>query len=153
MREQQRELSEQRRAEVWPYLQFGKGHDGEIFRFVIANEGIGPARIQSIHMNFDAQPVKNWFELLVAVHPKAIYSYTQSHVGGRVIRAGDAIEALLVRGELGDSLQMKVATRLRATICYCSVYNECWNYMEDFAGGAYREPADACEAHPDEFEQ
>ncbi len=153
MQQQQEELSKQRRAEVWPYLQLGKGHANDIFRFGIANEGIGPARIKTISMTFDGEPVKVWFDLLKAVHSTATYSYVQSHIGGRVIRAGDVIEALYVEGELGDSLQAKVGGRLIAKLCYCSVYDDCWDYTENFASGAVREPVDSCVASEAEFEQ
>ena len=153
MQQQQAELSQQRRAEVWPYLQFGKGHANDVFRFGIANEGIGPARIRTISMTYDGEPVRVWFELLKAVHGSAQYSYIQSHIGGRVIRAGDAIEALIVEGELGDSLQAKVGGRLIAKMCYCSVYDDCWDYTENFASGAVREPVERCIPGEEEFEQ
>lgn len=153
MREQQRELSEQRRAEVWPYLEFGKGYANGSFRFIIGNVGIGPARMRSIRMTFDGEPVLAWKDLMTKVRPKGTYSYIQSHIGGRVLRPGDKIEALVVDGEMGDSLQQHVAQRLETIICYCSVYDDCWEYVENLAGGGSREPIDTCRVSPEDFKQ
>ncbi|MEM8485480.1 MAG: hypothetical protein AAF564_08010, partial [Bacteroidota bacterium] len=84
MRAQQEELSIQRRAEAWPHLEFGKGYNTRGFQFVLVNQGIGPAKIESIQLTLDGKPYTSWVTLFSEILPDSSFSGLQSHMGGRV---------------------------------------------------------------------
>ena len=150
MREQQRELSEQRKAEVWPNLEFGRSYWQGSFRLIVLNTGVGPARIRTVGMTYDDESYTNWDEMLERIAGRI--NYGQSQVSGRVLPAGDQIEALSLDGNLADTLGVH-SHRLTFRFCYCSIYNDCWLYEQSLAGSASRVPLEACEATDADFKQ
>ncbi len=152
MRQQQRELSEQRRAEVWPHLEFGKGEYGREVRFMLVNTGVGPARIERVQVRLNGAPLSTWTALLDSVLKRERYSYSQSQMSGRVLPAGDEIVALVVADTLFESVGPEIEAA-SLTFCYCSVYADCWEYTLGFDGETTRETVQACPATPDDFLQ
>lgn len=154
MRAQQREMSEQRRAEVWPHLEFGTSINETGYRLLAFNSGIGPARIRWLRLRHDGAAVATWSELVDRVplaEPR--YGFQHSYLGGRVLPAGQQIEALLVPpGPLADSLAAHT-DRIAAEFCYCSVYDECWTFDLPFGGEPARTEAERCDPPDDAFEQ
>ena len=133
MREQQRELSEQRRAEMWPNVEMGVSNQGDTFRFLVVNTGIGPARIRSLRFDYNNTPIQNWDELIKNKLEKKPYSYQQSQMTQRVLPPGEIIEGLVLEGEMAQSLAPYIYD-LNATICYCSIYDDCWEYSMNSDG-------------------
>lgn len=152
MREQQNELSVQRRAEVWPHLEFGKGQRTDELEVLLTNTGIGPARIKSIQLAFRGEPVIIWHDMLKEISAEPQFGYVQSQMSGRVLPAGDRIQGLYLENDLADSLGANFSD-IEATFCYCSIYDECWNYIEAFDARSSRELVDKCEAGPTDFRQ
>src|SRR6516225_12076451 len=54
---------QQVRAAVWPILEFDSSNGPDV-HFTLFNKGVGPAIIRHVIVKVDAQPVKNWNELL-----------------------------------------------------------------------------------------
>ena len=71
MNEQTRLMQNQSRASVWPYVAIGYSinDEGESrgYTWQISNDGVGPARIESVTMTLDGKPVRHWRELFRAL--------------------------------------------------------------------------------------
>jgi hypothetical protein len=129
-------------ANSWPFLGYGTGNaggiDGSAIEMRIANNGVGPAKIQSIELKWDGTPRRNAFEFL-----KACCGYKSDPanrvwtdlVSGRVLRAGETITFLTLPKTQQNAAAWqrlnaaRISTRLTVNVCYCSVFDQCW--MED----------------------
>ena len=154
MREQSALMREQQRASVWPNVAVENSYDGDAFELRLVNTGVGPARIGPVLVTFDHEPIQGWTELIRRVHPaQQRISYYHSKVGDRVIPARD-FERVFAASDsaVADSLQTHIE-RLGIELCYCSVYDECWRYVQRFDGDALRTNVEACQAIEGEFLQ
>lgn len=125
-------------ATTWPYVEFGHSNlapDGvtKTISLFVQNNGVGPAKIESFELSYKGQPMQSGRDLISAccVSPGgARPHFVSGTVLHRVIPAKDGV--LLFRTNPADltteQLDRFDATRqqLRATICYCSVLEECW---------------------------
>jgi len=138
-------------ANSWPLLQrywSDRGRDGgPATALVVANGGVGPAKIEAFELFWKGRPMHNPSELIEACclaveAPDATSSGTQRGPGGAVPPLGtDSVQGIILRAgttlrpyEIVESpVTEAVVTRLRATkadvtlrACYCSVFDECW---------------------------
>ncbi len=120
---------EQLRASAWPYLSQGNSFNGSSpYRFVLSNEGIGPARVRSFHVYADGRPMRTWNETVRVFtgegEPALLYSAFHR---GTVVPAGVTKDLLtLPNGPRAIAFFVAAQARLRTVVCYCSVYDECW---------------------------
>jgi hypothetical protein len=134
MSAQTRLMQSQARAGVWPYLSIGYSIDdvGEKpgYAFEIDNDGVGPARIESVRMTLDGKPVGTWREIFHAFFGDAPVAATYSKIYGKVLPPNTNRETTIEALRLSDIVQAKAfyaaQDRLEMTICYCSVYDDCW---------------------------
>ena len=134
MNEQTRLMQSQSRASVWPYVAIGYriNDEGESrgYTWQISNDGVGPARIESVTMTLDGKPVRHWRELFHALFGDAGVPATYSQVYGRVLPPSTNRETTIDALHLLDMAQAKAffaaQDRIDMTICYCSVYDDCW---------------------------
>src|SRR5690606_11463280 len=139
MREQNRMMHEQQRASVWPNAAMEYSYTGDAFRLRLVNTGVGPARIGPVRVTFDGAPIRTWTELIQGVYPVQQVRYIQSMVGNRVLPAGDFETVFEISDTaIADSLQTHLE-RLAIEFCYCSVYDECWRYVQRFDQEAVRD--------------
>jgi len=134
MNEQTRLMQGQARASVWPYISIGYSisDSGEKLGYTweISNDGVGPARIQSVTLTLDGKPLHNWQEVFRAVLGNASVPATYSQIYGKVLAPGTNRETTIEAVHIQDLEQAKTffraQDRLDMTICYCSVYDDCW---------------------------
>ena len=123
----------------WPFLGYGTanaaGADGTAIEMRIANDGVGPAKIESIELKWDGSPKRNAFEFLTAC---CGYQNDPAHriwtdlVSGRVLRAGERITFLSFSRSEKDIAAWqrlnaaRLSSRLSIDVCYCSVFDQCW---------------------------
>ena len=121
------------RASVWPYLDVGISYSSDGFRVTAVNRGLGPALVESVRIDVDGDPVRDWdqvIERLLGPDSGIDYSvYTTNTINGEVIPAERELVVFGVPGgwtptkrQLADGLG-----RLDWTVCYCSVYGDCWS--------------------------
>jgi hypothetical protein len=121
------------RASVWPYLDVGISYSSDGFRVTAVNRGLGPALIESVRIDVDGDPVRDWNEVierLVGPESGIDYSvYTTNTINGEVIPAERELVVFGIPGgwtpikrQLADGL-----VRLDWSVCYCSVYGDCWS--------------------------
>ena len=134
MNEQTRLMQSQSRASVWPYVSIGYAIDdaGESrgYTWQIGNDGVGPARIESVEVTLDGKPVHHWRELFRALLGDVAVPATYSQIYGRVLPPSTNRETTIDALHLTDMAQARAffaaQDRIDMTICYCSVYDDCW---------------------------
>jgi hypothetical protein len=118
------------------------------FRLTVQNQGVGPARIAEVTMSLDGKPVPDFNTLidrccapgLLDAARHGATDYDGMHNGevilstlrDRMIRPGEAVDAFdwrMTRDNLGITSRLKssfASGRITASICYCSVFEDCW---------------------------
>ncbi len=131
---QTRLMQTQARASVWPHLEVGYTYNSNVdengFIWRIDNNGVGPARIETVTLTLDGKPMQNWPQVLQALGFKGERRVSTTSLAGEVIPPSlnreTAIETIRVN-ERETALVFKNAVdRFRMDICYCSVYDDCW---------------------------
>lgn len=119
-------------AAVWPYVQFSiEDFDtGDTAQFAISmtNAGVGPAKIRSLKIVFDGEPVAGWQALMERVYHGDAGPFNRNFISNRVLSPGEKVEIFRTNEpNVARSLQASVATPATYLIyCYCSIFNECW---------------------------
>ena len=120
---------EQQRASAWPYLNQSNSYvTGQPYTRQVENQGVGPARIRSFEVLVDGRPVDNWSDAVRALtgQPDSGLVYT-SFGRGSVLPPGTVRTLLqLPPGNQARLFWDGAQTRLETVICYCSIYDECW---------------------------
>ena len=127
---QARLAREQLRASAWPYIsQSNSFANGTPFRRFVGNDGIGPARVQSFRVIVDGHPVPTWNAAVRALTGEGDPDLIYSSVGRGTVLVPGASRTVLTLQPSPRTLRFAIAqqTRLRTQVCYCSVYDECWN--------------------------
>ena len=125
---------DQAKAAVWPYLISGNSGENGYSR-IVQNVGLGPAIIGAFEVHVDNVPVHSWKEAAESLHVKLTFAGSRSTTfrHGLVAPVGANIHLV----ELPDSADVRLVrsrvSHLRTTICYCSLYGDCWTLNSDIA--------------------
>ncbi|MHA7871537.1 MAG: hypothetical protein ACX939_04225 [Hyphococcus sp.] len=140
----------QSEAAVWPRLQIATGNidpqTGEnVFQLMGVNAGIGPAIITSFRLRVDGEAASDWPQALSRIIGDESPPYMTSYLSGRVLRPGDTVMFLTVRGDAAERLEAAVSradnpVSVDWTACYCSVFDKCW-VLDTLEPATMREPA------------
>lgn len=137
-RTQQRILA----ASVWPYLQYGSSNataDGKYeINLIIANNGIGPARIKWFTMYYKDKPVSTVRRLLMAccgvTKTQKFWAYTSGQQGN-VLTAHESVNFIHIPAEKNDPELLKRLDKARHDVnvraCFCSALDDCWLFDGD----------------------
>ncbi len=142
-------MREQQQASVWPHVEIGREYrrvegDKHVFKVIVENTGIGPARLVTLRVLLDGKYQTDWPSAIKALGLPQPKIQTRASVAGRVLLPGANIIALIVDEDAAASaLERAIASeapRLDAEICYCSIYGRCYRvgfaHQEDIAVGA-----------------
>ncbi|MBN8886307.1 MAG: hypothetical protein J0I77_11355 [Rudaea sp.] len=127
-------MQTQSRASVWPYVTVGKNEDAiaghETFVWRVDNNGVGPAKIQSVEVKLDGKPYRNWKELFAVLAPEQEFHAQTSSLNGLVLPPSLNRETTIemVKPDTAERAKVFLTAQQRISIevCYCSVYDECW---------------------------
>ncbi|MBO9662205.1 hypothetical protein [Dokdonella sp.] len=127
-------MQSQARGSVWPYLSIGYrlSNEGEKRGYIweVSNDGVGPARIESVTMSLDGKPIRNWKEMFGPILGDVPVSATYSRIYGKVVPPSTNRETTIEAVRILDLEQARTfyaaQKRFDMAICYCSVYDECW---------------------------
>jgi hypothetical protein len=141
------------RASFWPFVQVGSGNVNDRGEREIAlglsNVGTGPARIHAFEVRVDGQSVSSRGHLLTNIlrvccnaefqaateeaGVLAVYGEeVSSPVANRFLAPNDEIAVIRwPRNEANASLwaqldRVRQEGRITTSVCYCSVFDECW---------------------------
>lgn len=143
---------QQVRAQVWPYIESGLSQSG---RYVLlANKGVGPARIETVQMFVDGKPYPDWNSIFAALDVKFDPMPPHSTVHGVVISSGALVQQLVFRDDEQFRRFDPLYPRLDVAVCYCSSLGECWQLDERETDSArQRRMVDACPHSDEDFRQ
>ena len=113
--------------------------------WVIANNGLGPARVKWFEVTVDGVPKRDWLEVKAALPlPQGEFSHS-SPIPNTMVRSGTRGALFGFKGRYGaiDVLKRN-AGRVKMTLCYCSLMDECWISRTD----AFARELDSCESAP-----
>ncbi len=122
-------------ANSWPFLAYGTGEYADNIMLAVRNEGVGPAKIEAMEVVWKGVAYPDPVSFLAACCG-ATLKYKDlgtSIVAGRVLRAGDSIEFLVVQKSKADEATLtrlnaaRLNRNLSINVCYCSVFDECWS--------------------------
>jgi len=136
-------------TQSWPFVEVYESDTSDeprVMRLIIANDGIGPAKLESFELFWKGKPQRNPWQLLANCCTPAQkgsgqpgnYTALQANVDlqtssdeGVVVRAGEAIPFLvLTRGagstDVWDALHSRLRGNVSLRYCFCSVFDECW---------------------------
>jgi hypothetical protein len=119
---------QQQRASAWPYLNQSNSYVNGPYTRQVENQGVGPARVRTFEVLVDGRPVHSWGAAVQALTGKADSGFVYSTFGrGSVLLPGTTRTLLqLPPGDQARVFWQGAQTRLATVICYCSVYDECW---------------------------
>ncbi len=86
---QTRLMQGQARASVWPHLELGYTYNSNVdengFIWRIDNNGVGPARVESVTLTLDGRPMKSWPDVLMALGFHGEMRVSTTSLAGEVI--------------------------------------------------------------------
>lgn len=134
MQSQTELMQVQSRASVWPYISIGfsyfDGGDNPGFTWHVDNNGVGPALIKSVTLTLDGRPIRNWDEVFPILFGHGEARASEVSINGTVLPPSTNRETTVAAIHIGDLTQARrfyeAHDRFKMSICYCSVYNECW---------------------------
>lgn len=134
------------RASVWPKLELYRSYDSNSFSYGVANKGTGPAIINYVTIRDGNEYIKQWRDLK-SMSESHQGRYSQSHISSITISPQDRLAPITLDGERAQLLYKKDNSdnRLQITICYCSIYQECWVVDRS----SQPSPVSACEVADD----
>jgi hypothetical protein len=119
--------------------------------FHLTNAGVGPAEIRSVQMLVDGRPVARLPEMLRACCGGDAADYRgiiSSTVAGAMIRPGQTLSYIRfpltpANARVWTALdQARKSDRIETRICYCSVFEECW--QRSSRSGDRPKPVEQC---------
>ena len=151
------EVRRQTAAAVWPYVQvqmndFDQGDEAAL-SLSFTNTGVGPAKVRTLRMEVDGQPVPDWAGLLARLDQPADSPYGRDFISHRVLAPGETVQVFSTRHPpLVRALQAAIGREGTVlSLCYCSIFDEWWLARSD-AERSDPAPVAACPAPgPGEF--
>lgn len=80
--------------------------------------------IKYAKLSYNNKTLKSWPEYLQMRSGRDV-GHTQSHIGSKVLSAGESIKPLETRDKEVATL-LANEDGLQIELCYCSIYDECW---------------------------
>jgi hypothetical protein len=151
-------MQKQSRASVWPYLTISENDTHragqESFTWRVDNNGVGPAKIESVVVGLDGKAYKTWRDIFAVLRPDEPFHAAQSSINGMVLPPSLNRETTVEMVKLEDPGRARAffdaQARFQIDICYCSVYDECWIARKDVR---FAQPVARCETGKTEFEE
>jgi hypothetical protein len=124
-------------ANSWPLLQTyqsdGEWQGPKVFSIDVINFGVGPAKVESVEVQWKGQPVHNSHELetlCCGKDPATVPGVETSGLMGTVLRASEVRRIITfpeddTHAELTHGLKIRLRD-ISWRVCYCSVFDECW---------------------------
>ncbi len=142
-------------ASVWPFVQLTVSdhlsENAAEFRISLTNAGVGPARMRSMRVLFDGEPLRDWHHALALVGEEGTHRLGQSYVSRRVLIPGETIDMVSTtdRVLVEKFLQTLAKTGNSVAYCYCSIFDACW-VVDSERDLQTPDPVDECPEFGDE---
>jgi len=127
-------------ANSWPFVDFSTHNLSDRgtpeVRLVLTNDGIGPARIETFELWWRGKSMSSPSQLLKACctpdpgHQQGDPAIGLGLASPRILRSGEHVDFLSIDlTDTGREVFRKFNSErdnIRARVCYCSVFDECW---------------------------
>lgn len=131
---QSRIMLEQQHNSVWPHVEWTMtniNEEEQQFYISIINKGVGPALIKEVKFYLDGKvylsgDYTEFMKNLLGEGRRDSLWIVYSTVDGRVLAPGEEIKIFNVKSWKGVRIPPIDYNRFRYTLCYCSIYNDCW---------------------------
>ena len=121
-------MQKQQITSVWPYVQWGYTNSPDGVYIQVENKGIGPAIVKNVTVKMNGESFNSFKEVFEALGDTTSQDYIYSRIGGQVIAPGEKLQPFYIedwkKGE--EHLEKMQQRSFEYTICYCSVYGDCW---------------------------
>lgn len=121
----------QQQASVWPYIVLGQNYNSEGFTLMAMNKGIGPAKVESLVLKIDGEPLDSLNELFVkTVGPGHKFSYDNYSVHGinQTVLEPGYDKHLLRLPWIPDTYKLiDQLDRVEMEVVYSSILGACWS--------------------------
>ncbi|OIQ46527.1 MAG: hypothetical protein BM565_11215 [Gammaproteobacteria bacterium MedPE] len=109
------------KASVWPRIEIYPNYSGgsQVFSFSVKNNGTGPAIVKHALISYADKPIKVWRDI------PELPDVRQSHISTRILSPQQQVEPIRITG-MKRSQFIKLEKEIKITLCYCSIYEECW---------------------------
>lgn len=116
-----------RRLSVRPELDIAFTAETGWNGWVLHNSGLGPARVRWFAVTLDGRPKKDWTEVKSSLPlPRGEFTFTDPYPD-TIVPQGDRVNLFGFPGDYPARAQLRqLAPRLAMSICYCSLYEECF---------------------------
>jgi hypothetical protein len=147
----------QERLSVRPYVSISFVFNDKGAGWDIGNDGLGPAIYRWFAVRVDGQPLSDWAAMATALGlPPGLgipgvppdFSYVVPHTNW-MLRQDQHGQLFWVTSDLSANILKKNVRRAELTLCYCSLYDECWEIDTAKTGGPV--PHDCSSAPPAPF--
>lgn len=122
-------MKTQQKMSVWPHVTFGPSWSSDHLTIDLINKGVGPAIIKNVSIAIDNNQIDGIHEIMNFVPDtlKSEYIYSSTWPG-QVIMSGEKIQLFQNRNPptIKYLLELMNEEKLKITICYCSIYQDCW---------------------------
>jgi hypothetical protein len=119
-------------AQTWPYVTAGWHYDNGEAGILVTNDGQGLAIVHAAILAVDGQPQHDVVSALHhLINGKEGILQVDALVHGIVIRPGQTLRLLMVRGANWDTQLLAARKRISVALCYCSVLERCWTNTLD----------------------
>ncbi|GAB5527432.1 MAG: hypothetical protein Roseis2KO_53040 [Roseivirga sp.] len=121
----------QQEASVWPYVLLGQNYNSEGFAMIAMNKGIGPAKIESLVLKVDGEPLDSLNQLFVetvgAAHKFSYKNFSINGINQTVLEPG--YDKHLIRLQwMPDTYKfVDQLERVEIEVIYSSILGECWS--------------------------
>jgi hypothetical protein len=120
---------QQRRHErltVMPVVAPSLGASASKAWIVVGNDGLGPAHVQAFQVHLDGRPVKSWVDLANALDPNGTARWGFTNVANAYLPPNHLREVFVTEDPSLIQKMSEASSRISFTVCYCSLYEECW---------------------------
>jgi len=142
-------VRQQTAAAVWPFVQLSIENsdtgDAADFTLSFTNAGVGPAKMRTMRLIVDGEPMRDWVSTVAHLGGKRSDNVNRNFISNRVLSPDEKVDSFHTNDpELARKFQAAMSNPGNyITFCYCSIFNECWvadsrNDLQD------PEPAQEC---------
>lgn len=132
----------QQKASVWPYVMLSQNYNSKGFSIKSMNKGIGPAKIESLVLKVDGEPLDSLDQFLNKIlgpeHKIDYNSYGVNGINKLVLEAGYDKPLLSLQWSPDTYKLIDELYRVDIDIIYSSILGDCW-WM------TFEQPPEPCE--------
>ena len=125
-------VRQQTAAAVWPFVQLSiedsDTGDAADFTLSFTNAGVGPAKMRTMRLVVDGEPVRDWADAVNRMGGQLSDNVNRNFISNRVLRPNERVDSFHTSDlELARNFQAAMSNPENyITFCYCSIFDECW---------------------------